>query len=258
MDATRLSLPVPQTPGFQRPCRGRGPSTTLNGGALYGVDKNLLSVQTVQTTIARRTARIELPANEPDAVTTTAQSDHLQARVIASRRGARGSSREGYLCESDGGNARQKRQNQDHTDALCLGPTVSVSRVQTSAGAALAWTAPSTAQKLQTETLGRSASLRLVRHGQRDTPTAHRGRCPRPPPSLSSLSPLLPALLLHLFLSFFLLSPAVCEGHPPLSIPFTPFWPPLPIFGVLSHGRRQTVRRLLAPLLSPARRCAAR
>jgi hypothetical protein len=29
--------------------------------------------------------------------------------------------------------------------------------------------------------------------------------------------------------------------------PFSLFWPPLPVFGVLSHGRRQTVRRLWPP-----------
>lgn len=40
-------------------------------------------------------------------------------------------------------------------------------------------------------------------------------------------------------------------SHPTLPFPsselFAAFWPPLPVFGVLSHGRRQTVRRLWPP-----------
>ena len=70
---------------------------------------------------------------------------------------------------------------------------------------------------------------------------------------------LLPGFPLFLFLFFFFsflffpffFSPSYHRGFSQLCLDidrlFPFFWPPQPVFGVLSHGRRQTVRRLWPP-----------
>ena len=76
------------------------------------------------------------------------------------------------------------------------------------------------------------------------------------PPLAHLLLPVFPLFLFlffFLFFSFlsFLSSPSYHRGFSQLCLDidrlFPFFWPPQPVFGVLSHGRRQTVRRLWPP-----------
>ena len=75
---------------------------------------------------------------------------------------------------------------------------------------------------------------------------------PSPRPFIIAGFSSFPVTLLFSFLFFpFFFSPSNHRGFSQLCLDidrlFPFFWPPQPVFGVLSHGRRQTVRRLWPP-----------